>query len=368
MPQIIIGIIVIVLAIYAIGAILATVGFIATNVILFIERAFFMSRIIPPIYSWGIIGLITGVSVAAYKEAPRYGKGAWRPLVVVIPALLIFFNGVYNHKNIQWNLVRPNTSSNSAKLNEKQKVARATTPERKSNQPKPKAAAKAPVARPLVATGITLQPGETILGTKNPDASPVELIVRFPGGEEVEINQKHWTSRSIKLTHVGQNVKGRPGEIFYRGERGRYHFQKISPNAAAEAPIASQPLIAANGGLSLSISDIKIECWGNDLTDGKIGGWKSNYPHCILNDGGGDDNAIYDGELSLEGNKLYITMKNLQTKAPPTHTLSVGFFLTLRRGSFSDGGTHKIVKMGEFHGRPDSRSIQKTFDIMNSQP
>jgi len=114
----------------------------------------------------------------------------------------------------------------------------------------PMKATKAPVAvvpQSLVPTGITLQPGETILGTKNPDAPPVVLIVRFPNGEGVEINPKHWTSRSIELTHVGHNVKGRPGEIFYLGEKGRYRFEKISSQAritpAVYRPPATSPKI-----------------------------------------------------------------------------------------------------------------------------
>jgi hypothetical protein len=100
-------------------------------------------------------------------------------------------------------------------------------------------------ASQLTSTGITLQPGEVILGAKEAGAPPVELIVLFPDGEAVTIDKKWWTAdNKIRLTHVGANVKGRPGQIMYQGAAGRYHFEKeSSAGTAASRTVKAIPAI-----------------------------------------------------------------------------------------------------------------------------
>ncbi len=112
-----------------------------------------------------------------------------------------------------------------------------------------------------------------------------------------------------------------------------------------------------------SSDNIVIECWGSDLTDGNIGGWKSSYPHCILDDGGGAANAIYDGVMSLERNKICMDIGNLSTAAPPSHQLAVGFRITLKKRSFPDGSKSKIIEMTTFSGRPSNQMVQKCLDF-----
>ena len=89
----------------------------------------------------------------------------------------------------------------------------------------------------LVPTGITLQLGDKIVGSKNSDAPPVELVLRFSDGASTRIDQRYWKDQKIELLHVGHNGKGRPAEIFYRGEVGRYNFEKISPASAPRATL-----------------------------------------------------------------------------------------------------------------------------------
>jgi hypothetical protein len=134
-----------------------------------------------------------------------------------------------------------------------------------------------------------------------------------------------------------------------------------------QAPVPTSPLASAPSSVHAPVSqppsDITVECWGADLSDSTIGGWKSIYPHCILDDGGGDNNAIYDGVTSLEGNKLCVEMKNLFTQAPPAHLLAIGFTINLKRGTFSDGSTKKTIEMDRFSGTPSRQDKQNCFNI-----
>jgi hypothetical protein len=115
---------------------------------------------------------------------------------------------------------------------------------------------------------------------------------------------------------------------------------------------------------SISKRDVNIVCWGEDLTDGTIGGWKSRYPHCVLDDGGGDANAIYDGSFEISKNKLCVKMHNLHSEAPPAHTLAVGFHLYLTNGSFLDGLNEKVIEMARFTWNPREKNAKKCFDII----
>ena len=76
-----------------------------------------------------------------------------------------------------------------------------------------------------------------------------------------------------------------------------------------------------------TLDDITIECWEDDISDGRIGGKATilvAYWMMVVG-----SNAIYDGTLSLNGNQLCITMENLHTKVSTAHTLTVGFRIIL---------------------------------------
>lgn len=128
-------------------------------------------------------------------------------------------------------------------------------------------------------------------------------------------------------------------------------------------PIELMAVIDKRGSKKSDLDDVVIECWGDDVSDGNIGGWKSRYPHCILDDGGGDSNAIYDGSVDMNDNKLCFKMGNLSTAASPSHTLAVGFRVSLRNGTFSDGTNSKEVEMTRFSGRPKKDAITKCIDF-----
>lgn len=87
--------------IYTIGVFFVTVAWFSSNTLLFIEKCIFISNAIPPWVTWGIFGLIIGVIIASYKEAPRYRKGYLRPLILIIPLLIIIGLGVYNMNRLQ---------------------------------------------------------------------------------------------------------------------------------------------------------------------------------------------------------------------------------------------------------------------------
>ena len=115
--------------------------------------------------------------------------------------------------------------------------------------------------------------------------------------------------------------------------------------------------------------DIIVECWGNDITDNKINGWKSTYPHCILDDGMGGSNAIYDGKFSVDNSRICITLENLRTVDTPSHTLAVGFKITLLNGHFlDDNSVSKIVEMAQFRLTPNIGTVNKCFDLISDQP
>ena len=128
-------------------------------------------------------------------------------------------------------------------------------------------------------------------------------------------------------------------------------------------PIELMAVMEKKGSKKSDLNDVIVECWGNDISDGRIGGWKSRYPHCILDDGGGDSNAIYGGSIYMDDNKLCLKMENLSTAAPPSHTLAVGFRVSLRNGTFSDGTNSKEVEMKRFSGRPQKETITKCIDF-----
>ena len=104
MPQLIVAIIVIILVLYVIGAVigavLVTIYWISANFLLFTDMIFSVSTAIPPWVSWGIVGLLTGFTISAYKELPRYGKGHLRFLMIGLPILIVIGLGGYNLNNL----------------------------------------------------------------------------------------------------------------------------------------------------------------------------------------------------------------------------------------------------------------------------
>lgn len=145
---------------------------------------------------------------------------------------------------------------------EKQAPAPAPTP-----APTPKAAAEAtkakqpPVAvnRPavpaptmrVVSTDVTLQPGEMLIGTKDPGEPPVDLVLRAATGEFWTVPAQYiWLGDNMAYRHWLPNGQRNyltsvpVGVSFKTGTTGRgYHFKPISPSLASTAagPRTSPP-------------------------------------------------------------------------------------------------------------------------------
>lgn len=170
------------------------------------------------------------------------------------------------------------------------------------------------------------------------------------------------------LSDLGQSVKinarvimVESGEVI--GAAGAQIIKDASVVNMMKKVVSKSKVKSINNTNMDSEQNVFVECWGDDLSDGQIGGWKSSFPRCILNDGGGDSNALYDGTLAIENDKICVTMNNLTTNAPPAHTLAVGFKIRLNSGSFSDGSTEKIVEMHRFSWRPHSSNEKRCFEI-----
>lgn len=108
-------------------------------------------------------------------------------------------------------------------------------------------------------------------------------------------------------------------------------------------------------------ADVRVECWGQDLTDGHIGGWKSSYPHCVLDDGGGDRNAIYDGSFTVSGGEICFAMSGLRTEGVPRHLLAVGF--AVDSPSSRSGSPPIEVEMTRFTGTPRPDAVRKCVPL-----
>jgi hypothetical protein len=108
---------------------------------------------------------------------------------------------------------------------------------------------------------------------------------------------------------------------------------------------------------------VAVECWAQDRSDGAIGGWKSGFPHCILDDGNGDENAIYDGFFYTGDNRFCVVMMNLTTAAPPNNRLAVGFRVSLQNRRFVNGQSTKVFEMIQFRLNPSGGTKQQCMTL-----
>jgi len=111
-----------------------------------------------------------------------------------------------------------------------------------SDKPAEKSAATQPERQKpnLEPTGITLQPGEKLLATKETSSPPVALVIQFPDGEKRNLAASFWKKDRLLFSHIGQLAQ-RPIEVFYRGEKGKYQFEKMPPADSRATPATYRP-------------------------------------------------------------------------------------------------------------------------------
>jgi len=113
-----------------------------------------------------------------------------------------------------------------------------------------------------------------------------------------------------------------------------------------------------------------IEGYAEDQTDGTIGYWNSKYPHPSFDDEEGrkgKPNGEWDGSYYFEDDALYLVIDNLRAEWPPSHTLSVGYTVTLSGGAFEDGSVAKDLILYTYSGTPGETRIVKGFRIKGSR-
>ena len=110
----------------------------------------------------------------------------------------------------------------------------------------------------------------------------------------------------------------------------------------------------------------KIEGYAVDYTDNSIGFWNSPYPNLSFDDEKGRKglpNGQWKGSYYFKENKLYLVIDNLSAKYPPSHTLGIGYTVTLRNAAFEDGSTTKNLILYKYSGAPKDRRIIKSYNI-----
>jgi hypothetical protein len=91
--------------------------------------------------------------------------------------------------------------------------------------------------------------------------------------------------------------------------------------------------------LPSSVAVQSIVGYGKDLSDGSDVCFFTDYPNLSISDDPSHcngRNALWTGSYKIQGDKLILEMSNLRAIAPPSHTLEVGYTVTLKGAEFSD--------------------------------
>ncbi|MDI6792014.1 MAG: redoxin domain-containing protein [bacterium] len=110
-----------------------------------------------------------------------------------------------------------------------------------------------------------------------------------------------------------------------------------------------------------------IEGYGYDYNDDSIGCWNSQYPHLSFDDEKdriGLPNAVWDGSYYFKDNMLYLIVDNLHSPYSPSHTLGVGYTVTLENATFEDGSVVKNIILCKFSGTPHQTKTIKSIKII----
>lgn len=107
---------------------------------------------------------------------------------------------------------------------------------------------------------------------------------------------------------------------------------------------------------------VSIEAYGRDESDGSDVGWNSHYPDPSFDDDParkGLPNAVWRGGYIWEGSNLCLKVSGLNAPYPPSHTLAVGYTVTLAGGAFEDGSSRKTIIVHRFSGTPDKGDLSQ---------
>jgi len=196
------------------GAILAAIviagltGWTTENGAAFIQRTWFKSWI-ERLLLLGLLFLGISFIPKMPQKALQLGAG----LAIIASIILLVFPEIQPNFN-------PNQPKKATKITEHKSPATAKISS-------------------LVATGITLEQGERLLATKDASAPPVVLVIKFPDGEQRELDASFWGKKSLTFSHTG-SLAQRPIEVFYEGAKGNYHFQKLSSANSVHATPAGE--------------------------------------------------------------------------------------------------------------------------------
>lgn len=119
----------------------------------------------------------------------------------------------------------------------------------------------------------------------------------------------------------------------------------------------------ADGGGEVRVG---LEAYGRDETDGSDVGWNSGYPAPSFDDDPdrrGRPNARWRGEYRIEGDVLRLFVHEFDAPYPPSHTLALGYRVTLDGTTFEDGTTTRVVVLHRFSGSPDRREFEVRIPI-----
>ena len=88
------------------------------------------------------------------------------------------------------------------------------------------------IARKLIPTGITLAPGDRMIGSA--EGTPI-VVFRLADGEQRELPRSCWSNDRLEYTHIGRTLNNRTAEVFYRGGK---EVKLVKLNRADSAPVA----------------------------------------------------------------------------------------------------------------------------------
>lgn len=106
----------------------------------------------------------------------------------------------------------------------------------------------------------------------------------------------------------------------------------------------------------------KIEPYGKDETDGSGVYWNAKLPKPSLDDEptrSGKPNAEWDSSYDLKGDRLCVRIASLRAPNPPTHTLALGYTVTLDGAIFDNGSHTKTIVVTRFTGTPEQATAGK---------
>jgi len=184
-----------------------------------------------PVGSWPWRLVFFGAIMLTILLIPeKFMKIPGKKLIGFVGVILLFAGLTF--------VIFPEIQPSNLALNQPTKTAKAPTVH-KSSPAKEEITAFVP--KPLIPTGVTLAPGESLRVTKDSSTPAIPIILRLSDGEERDFPASFWGTRHMNYSHTGTIVNGRSATIFYQGEAGKYHFEKNPAKPVAVPEIYHPP-------------------------------------------------------------------------------------------------------------------------------